>query len=142
MKHFYRMEINKIPPKNSIIILNDFSWSQVLTLFSKIDNLKIITSGKKFKNFPMFNSFSDTINMISQKKFSLTKLKKAADKIEEKDSTLCLLLRNPFELKDIKKTFPDNENIYLMKTKKSWNFKTFLGKGFSRTIFLVTLEKI
>ena len=142
LKHFYRMEINEIPPRNSIIIMNDFSWRQMLTLFSKIDNLKIITAGKKLKDFPLLNCFSDTIYMISEKKLSLLTIKKAEEKINEKDSIICLLLKNPFDQDELKKLFSDTHPLYLMKTTKTKILKSFLGKKFPRTIFITTLERI
>lgn len=141
LKPFYRMEISVVPPKNSIIILNEFSWRQMLTLFSKIDNLKIITAGKKFKNFPLLNCFSDTIYMISEKKLTLSTIKEAEENVTDKDSIICLLLRTPVEPQEIKNLFNDRP-IYIMKTQKTKIMKSFLGKKFSRTIFSATLERI
>jgi MFS family permease len=142
LKHFYKMNITKIPPKNSIIVLKDYSWAQALTLFSKIDNLKIITSGKKFKDFPYFNWLSNTISMISNAKYSISRLKEAAGKIPEKDAIICLLLKTPLSYQEIKEVFKEKSSVFLLTPRTEKEIKKFLGKSFFRTTFNFDLQKI
>lgn len=142
LKHFYRVEVNLIPPKNSIIVSKEFSWPQALTLFWKIDNLKIITVGKKLKNFPFLSCLSNTINIISESKVTLEKLKSEAEKLENNSTTLCILLKHlTIEPAEIKNTFPDNK-IYLMQSNKYQRTKKVLWFNTSKTIFTTNFTEI
>ena len=79
--------------------------------------------------------------MVSAKKYSLYDLKAAVEKIEEKDSTVCLNLVHPFYPKDLHKIFPKND-IFLMETKKEFRIKKVLGFKIKKTLFEASFKKV
>ena len=142
LKHLYRIELQNTLPKGSVFLIKKINWPLAFVLFAKIENMKIITSGKKFRNFPFYNGFSNTTTMISKKKFSLNELKLKTEMIKEKDCTLCLMLKNKITSTDVKKAFKGKENLFILKTDKYHKYKKFMGLKLKKTIFKPHFEKM
>ncbi len=138
LKYFYSLKSEEEIPKNSAILLNEYSWKQAFSLFAKYENLKIISEGKKFKNFPFHGSLSNSISMIKNGKDG--EIKKAIDKVKNKDTIFCLLLKKPGEKKDMHKLFKNETAIYSMTSKKVRSkTKCF---GLNKTTYVASFNKI
>lgn len=142
LKHFYTFESNEEIPKNSAIILDEYSWPKAFSLFAKYNNLKIISGGKKFKNFPFYNNLSNSISMVREGKSTCGEIKKALEKIKEKDIIYCLLLKQPIERKEVSKLFKNNTSIYTMSSEKIRSKNKFLGLRLKKTTCRASFTKI
>jgi acyl-[acyl-carrier-protein]-phospholipid O-acyltransferase/long-chain-fatty-acid--[acyl-carrier-protein] ligase len=142
LKHFYKIEIEKLPEENSVIFIEDSSWAKALTLFSEIEDLKIVVLGRRLKNFPYYNALSDSMFIISKSKYPLFELKKLAEKFKSKKTSICILLKTSFDREEIYKIFKNYKSILLMKTEKKVSFKRILGFKIKKTVFKTVFEDL
>jgi acyl-[acyl-carrier-protein]-phospholipid O-acyltransferase / long-chain-fatty-acid--[acyl-carrier-protein] ligase len=142
LKHFYTVELNEEIPKNSAIVLEEHSWRQAFSLFSKVNNLKIICSGKRLKNFPFYNNIFNSISIVREGKSPYSEIKNALSKIKAKDATYCILLRKPIEKKELSKIFSSNTTVYSLIGKKTVSKNKFLGMKIKKTTYNASIAKV
>lgn len=141
LNHLFEMKIDEPPQKTSLIVIEN-SWARALTLFSKVDNLKIIVIGKKFINFPFYNSMSESLFIIPLKKNPITKIKSILEDLKKKDVTVCFFFKDKPNYKNIRESFPEFDFVLALKTKKEMVKRKFLFLIIQKTIYRAIFEKV
>lgn len=94
LSKFYYIKISQLPEESCLLMLKKKSTLHILLLFAILPNLKIITSGKTFKNFPFLNCLFSNIFMMSPKNCRDEKIIVKANSIKDKNDYVCLSMDN------------------------------------------------